>query len=106
MKTPSKEQVLNSAKTSTEVKEELKKLFPEYFEDDKAIDLSGLASSKTNNTIFPKAKMDKLELPHDFMEVRDGGPYHNKGIFLCMEYNWKLVKEPSGINTLVPTKKN
>lgn len=90
MKTPTKEQVLEAAKTSTEAKEALQKLFPEVFED-KYFDLSGFKDFKFSDNFFIERRVD--------ME------YKNKSLYLDSRVNWEIKRDSHDLLCLIPTKK-
>lgn len=96
MKTPTKEQILEAAKTSPEAKDALKKLFPEVFEEDKYFDLTELnGGSQSFGTRIG-----------NLMCIRTCGEYANKAFFLADFYKWEIKIDNLGYECLIPTKKH
>ena len=76
---PSKEQILEAAKTSTEVKEWLKTLFPDFFEED----------------------FDKKELEYIIKDMRS----ISTSIYLPGKYTYRLDKDTFNNTILIPKRK-
>ena len=98
-----KEQILEAAKSSKEIKQALKKLCPDAFEDEEYFNLSALIDGDSifffflsNNAGFPSKF---------FLNVRGVGRLKNKAFFLTSACNWKLEKDNLGVLCLIPTKK-
>ncbi|MEK6860342.1 MAG: hypothetical protein AABY07_00085 [Nanoarchaeota archaeon] len=98
--------VLEAANKCPSAKEVLEALFPECFKGEKKyFDLSKLFVGKTHTRIFPQelSKSAGFE-DNQFIQVRNGGAFAYKGLFLSSQYNWELI-EDSGNLCLIPTKK-
>ena len=81
---PSKEQILEAAKTSTEVKEWLKTLFPDFFEED----------------------IDAKELEHVIKDMRIITTSINiRSIYLPGKYTYRLDKDTFNNTILIPKRK-
>jgi hypothetical protein len=101
MNTPSKEQILEAAKTSPEARKALIELFPEIFQEKKYFDLSKLPKPLFSNEDARSAGFyDK-----NFLQVRKYDTYANKAFYLSNHYNWELVEDETGMLCLIPTKK-
>ena len=104
MNCPTKEQILEAAKGSKEIKQVLKKWFPKVFENEKYFDLSALIDG---DSIFSSEKAYNAGFPSKFLlNVRGVGELKNKAFFLTSTCNWKLEKDNLGALCLIPTKKD
>lgn len=119
METPTKEQVLEAAKTSPQAKAALKKLFPTAFADDVFLDLGMLklasegAEQKiifTPHSIIEAQGGDPKISTTTLIELRAYGPLRNKGFYLNTDhFHWSIERDtvtghPESV--LVPKKKN
>jgi len=100
MSMPSKEQILEAAKTSKEAKQALRKLFPSYFEDEEYFDFS-----KCSHYTFFLGDNKPVGFYNTSIQIRRTGNLQNKGFFLSCDLNWKIVIDNKGQKVLVPTKK-
>jgi len=95
---PSKEDVLKSAKISTEVKEVLQKLFPDYFEP--VIDLELIVSmnkQREKGEYLPHkaAKQLNKDVSLGFMQMPEVGRYGHKAFYLGDNdgVQWEIVTD-------------
>lgn len=92
--TITKERVLRAAEKSCETgREILQELFPEVFEEERYIDLSGFS---------PSIRLRDLPLR---LEIRKAGLYKNRSFYLDYRFDWKLTKDDCGIMCLIPLEK-
>jgi len=106
MEQPTKEQILEAAKTSPEAKEALTKLFPNVFENEKPIDLRKLTIDGRCR-IFTQEQAQAAGVRHNLICVRsfEHSDLRYISFFLCEEYNWELKRDNGGDLCLIPTRK-
>jgi len=96
MEQPTKEQILEAAKTSPEAKEALTKLFPTVFEDEKSIDLRKLIiDGYWQIFTLEQAKAAGVDVSN----------LKHKAFYLCDDYNWEFERDNGGYLCLIPTRK-
>lgn len=64
-----------------------------WIEEDLSVDLKGVSLERKGPAWSP------------MIDVRSGSNYENKGYYLSMHYDWKIVTDDANSIVLVPTKK-
>ena len=105
MKCPTKNQILEAAKTGGyAVEQALKTLFPDAFVS--KINLAHLYDRSGGHSIFSDAKLKRAGLPHAAIEIRAFGKYADIGFYLNTDHlDWKLERDNYSDLILVPTLK-
>lgn len=93
-----KEKVLAAAAKCSTAKATLVTLFPEVFEEDKYLDLSGAETS--NEFDIPTIKFLDTKIA-----VRAVGKFQEKGFWISGRFKWEVLEDDLGELVLVPTKK-
>jgi len=102
-----KGEILKAAKKSHAVKEALKELFPEVF-DNKYFNLRKLEvlDNIEMGRIFTYESSKKAQFYGlDFLSIRVDGNFAWKGFFLDKSYKWEIVTDDKGALILLPTKR-
>lgn len=89
----SKEDVLKAAKEYPSAKEALQSLFPQYFVEDKSVDVA-----YKNGEFTVDGDSNRLQR-------RITGEYRHKSFWLSPLLNWEIKKDSDGQLCLIPTKK-
>jgi len=117
MESPTKEQIFEAAKTSKQARDALMKLYPSVFETDKYLDLTKLlvntdfeptsgAMLKRQPFTIESVLQASSKTTNVLLAVRGVGKYLGKGFYLSDSFNWEIVVDDAGgESVLVPTKK-
>lgn len=91
----------------SEWKPKIKKNHPDCFEEDKYFDMSALLlnAAEDNSIIFSDEQATAAGFEsRNFIQVRLGGKFKNKALYLGYRYNWELINDDGDL-ILLPTKK-
>lgn len=91
-----KDRVLEAASKCPTAKETLKVLFPEFFMEDKSVQIS-----KLPNKYNYFESLDNTWI----LAIRNSREFENKAFWLCDKFNWNIVEDSEGEYCLIPTKK-